>query len=294
MIVLNKQNISIDGLTKLSEECPSLIEKPSIVSEAAPIASTDKNQDKMLSRRYELKYRINESKARAIARYVEDYIPADKYSITQPDYEYPISSLYLDSNTLDLFNETIDKKVNRFKLRIRCYDDNPESPCFFEIKRRFNTVIVKDRARAEKCSIANILQNPCFLPCNNTNSDEEILKQFQFYARMINIKPIVLVKYMRQAYEGDTSNRVRITFDRNLSFKTVNQPKLQVNGLGWQNVPMDFVVLEIKFTENYPAWLSEMVKMFDLKQTSMSKYVSTVKQSMAFGYSGMIGQEGVN
>ncbi len=287
MIVINKSNVSIGNHQILGENSPGIelptgqqIPKENLQNSAN---NQKKSKDKMLKRRYELKYRIPEAKARAIAKYVEDYIPVDKFSKDKEDYEYPISSLYLDSHTLDLYNETIDKKVNRFKLRVRCYDDNSESPCFFEIKRRFNSVIVKDRARAEKKDLADILLNGCFVPCQLDKDCEETLKQFQFYARMINSRPIVLVRYIRQAFEGSSSSRVRITFDRKLSYKMVNSPELVVGGGGWQMVPMDFVVLEIKFSDNYPSWLSDMVKIFDLKQTSMSKYCSTVKQSFALG-----------
>ena len=245
-----------------------------------PIPSQNKPKDKMLARRYELKYRIRESKARAIAKYIQDYVNIDKFSLGKKNLEYPISSLYLDSSSLDLFNETIDKKTNRFKLRIRCYDDDASSPCFFEIKRRCNTVILKDRAKIKKDELANILNSGCRMPQDLDCDCQKVLRQFQFYSRMINTRPIVLVRYMRQAFEGTSSNRVRITFDRKLSYKMVDKPQLSVGGSGWHNVPMDFVILEIKFNDNYPNWLSEMVKIFDLKQSSMSKYVSTVKQSL--------------
>jgi len=240
-------------------------------------------KDSMISCRYELKYRIQESKARAIAHYIQSYISADQYSRKSPDYQYPISSLYFDSNQLHLCNETIEKKTNRFKLRVRCYDDNPESPCFFEIKRRLNTVIVKDRARLSKTSFADILLARR-IPGDLHKKDIEVLHQFLLYVQMLQARPIVLVRYMRQAFEDDSYNRVRITFDRELSFKTVDFPVLMVNGPGWNRIPMDFVILEIKFNNRYPAWLNDMVKIFDLKQTAMSKYVSSVKQSYFTGF----------
>ena len=249
----------------------------------ATVKHTHKNKDSMLSCRYELKYRIRESKARAVAQYVQAYIPPDKYARTVPNQEYPLSSLYFDSEGLHLCNETIQGKKNRFKLRIRCYDDKPESMCFFEIKRRINTVILKDRARIPKTQIANVLQggkitSPLY------KKDEATLNQFRLYVRSLYARPILLVRYMRQAFEGDSSNRVRITFDRKLSFRTMRQPIVTTNGTGWHELPMDFVVLEIKFTDRYPIWLSDMVKVFDLKQTAMSKYVSTVKQSCNMGF----------
>ena len=237
----------------------------------------------MLSCRYELKYRIRETKARAIAQYIQSYISADAYARKNPRHEYPISSLYFDSDHLHLANETIDKKKNRFKLRIRCYDDKPESMCFFEIKRRLNTVILKDRARIPKSQILNALAGSK-ISAPLYKKDEKALDQFRFYVKNLCARPILLVRYQRQAYEGDSSNRVRITFDRQLDFRTVRTPEVTTNGPGWCNVPMEFVILEIKFTDRYPFWLTDMVKIFDLKQTAMSKYVSTVKQSCNAGF----------
>ena len=243
----------------------------------------EKNKDSMLSCRYELKYRIRESKARAIAQYVQSYIPADQYSRKNPGLEYPISSLYFDSQELQLCKETIEEKVNRFKLRIRCYDDNPQTPCFVEIKRRLNSVILKDRARLQKEMLKSVIQDLC-VPDSLYEKDKKILRQFQFYLRTLCARPLVLVRYKRQAFEGDSRNRVRVTLDREMSFKAVDRPVLTMNGEGWRRIPMDFVILEIKFTNHYPLWLSDMVKCFDLKQTAMSKYVSSVQQSCSMGF----------
>ena len=249
-------------------------------------------KDTMLSCRYELKYRIRESKARALAQYIQSYISPDQYSRKCPDYQYLISSLYFDSENLHLCKETIERKKNRFKLRVRCYDDNPQSPCFFEIKRRLDCVILKDRARLSKETFTKIIRDN-YIPEKLYKKDREILQQFQFYLRVLQARPIILVRYMRQAFEDDSSNRVRITFDRKLSFKTAEQLIVTTNGSGWQSIPMDFVILEIKFTNRYPSWLNDMVKIFDLKQTAMSKYVSSVKQSCAMGFCGPRCQIGV-
>lgn len=242
---------------------------------------SENNKDTMLSCRYELKYRIRESKAGAIAQYVQSYIHPDKYALKQPGLKYTISSLYFDSNELHLCKETIYQRKNRFKLRVRCYDDNPESPYFVEIKRRLNSVIIKDRARIQKEMLKGIMN--FHVPDELYSKDKKILTQFNFYLLSLRARPIVLVRYMRQAFEGDSRNRVRITFDRQLCFKAVNCLEVTTNGSGWKPVPMDFVILELKFTERYPIWLSDMIKIFDLKQTAMSKYVSSVQTSCSLG-----------
>ncbi|MEN8128299.1 MAG: polyphosphate polymerase domain-containing protein [Planctomycetota bacterium] len=239
--------------------------------------------DKILSCRYELKYRIRETKAHAIAQYIQSYISPDQYARKRPGHEYPVSSLYFDSDSLHLCKETLEGRKNRFKLRVRCYDDNPQSVCFFEIKRRINSVIFKNRARIPKVHLLDAIRGN-MATAGLYKKDRETLDQFSFYLQSLRANPILSVRYIRQAYEGDSSNRVRITFDRELAFKAVDTPKVSVDGQNWHTVPMDFVILEIKFSDRYPYWLTDMVKIFDLKQTAMSKYVSSVKQSCSSGF----------
>lgn len=105
---------------------------------------------------------------------------------------------------------------------------------------------------------------------------------------------MMLVRYDRQAYEGDTAVRLRVTFDRNLNYKAVTKPDLEVYGTNWHRVPLNFVILEIKFTQHFPFWLSDMVKCFNLKQGAFSKYVSTLKQSNSFGSSSPTIMAGIN
>ncbi len=245
----------------------------------APIANP---KDTMLACRYELKYRISESRARAIAQYVRAFIEPDRYAKLRPRGEYPIVSLYLDSDGFQLARETWEGKKNRFKLRIRGYSDNPESPCFFEVKRRVSNVILKSRARVQHEDVSTILKTGQ-IP-TGYKTDENALRQFLLYVNYVNAKPLVLVRYMREAYEGDSDNRVRVTFDRQLSYKITREPLIRLNGTGWQDARLSFVILEIKFTAHYPAWLSRMVKTFDLKQGAMSKYGSSIQLSCAAGF----------
>jgi len=236
--------------------------------------------DRTLGCRHEIKYIISESKAQALARFVHPYLQPDRYSKLQPSGSYPIVSLYLDSDNLQLARETMTGKANRYKLRIRGYTDEPEYPLFLEIKRRVNTVIIKSRSRIMHDNIENLLSGMS-LPPQNYTIDEEALKQFQFYMKNINARPMILIRYMRQAFESSLENRVRVTFDRELCYKVTQTPEVKFGGTGWQHhsYTMGNVILEIKFTARYPGWLNQMVKAFDLRQESVSKYATSIKQS---------------
>jgi hypothetical protein len=235
--------------------------------------------------RYELKYRISESVAEAITQFVRPHLHLDHYCKSQPNRSYPIVSLYLDSRDLALCWQSLEGQKNRFKLRIRSYTDDPAYPRFLEIKRRMNSIIIKSRARIRHEDVAGLI---CGAPISweGGSADEQTPQQFRLYRDMIGAGPVILVRYMRQAYEGDTENRVRVTFDRELAFRASDRPEVTLDGGRWQYYPGNSVILEIKFTGAFPLWLSQMVRCYNLRQQSFSKYVSSLQQS---GWSGLGG-----
>jgi hypothetical protein len=236
-----------------------------------------KSVDSVLRCRYELKYLVCESKAKAIEGYIKNRIDLDKYSKKSPGGVYPITSLYLDSHNLKLCRETLDGHKNRFKLRIRTYDiDDPNSPGFFEIKRRLNNIIIKDRVCVKHGDIEHVLHG-LSMPSGYCPADQQTIRQFRLYVNTINAAPVINIRYMRQAYEGD--NKVRITFDRQLKFKTCSKVEGLFQNYGWQDFPDGSVIVEIKFTDRYPSWLNQMVRVLELYQQSVSKYASSLQRS---------------
>jgi hypothetical protein len=238
--------------------------------------------DRTLRCRHELKYRITEARAAAVEHFVRPYLHLDHYCKIRPAGAYPIVSLYLDSPGLKLCRQTMEGHKNRFKLRIRSYDQGADYPRFFEIKRRINTIIVKSRARVMPHDVGALLAGWA-LPPQDYSTDEDTLRQFQFYYKGINAAPVLGVRYLRRAYEGDSENRVRVTFDRHLAYSLTDHPNAVFTNGQWQPHLSNDVILEIKFTGRYPAWLSRMVAYFGLRQQSFSKYVTSVKRSRIMG-----------
>ena len=236
--------------------------------------------DRTLRCRHEMKYHISESIAEAITQFIKPYIQMDRYSKLHRNGDYPIVSLYLDSNDFRLCRESLLGHKNRFKLRIRSYTDEPDYPRFLEIKRRIDTIIMKSRARIMSTDIPDLLAG-LPLPPQSYTADTQTINQFQLYVNSIQAKPAVLVRYMRRAYEGDSYNRVRVTFDRELAYCVTNLPQIRLTGGSWQRNPFTAggVILEIKFTDFFPSWLSQMVKFFNLRQRSISKYASSIEDS---------------
>jgi len=230
--------------------------------------------------RHELKYQITEPQAVAIAQFIRPFLQPDRYCKLQPGGSYPITTLYLDSHDLLLCRQSLEGQKNRCKLRIRSYTDEPDYPRYAEIKRRMNAIIIKSRARIMNGDIPALLAGRALEPQAYT-TDTDTISQFQLYMNSLRARPVVLVRYMRQAYEDSTHHEVRVTFDRQLAYNVTSLPEVRLGGRGWQAhaSTLGRVILEIKFTGHYPAWLAHMIKYFDLQQRSLSKYASSVGES---------------
>ena len=266
-------------------EHPSLPETVRHAGQVKPPVNTPGAEvDRTLRCRYEMKYLISAAQTEAIQQFVKPYMGLDKYSKLQPDGYYPIVSLYLDSSDLQLCRETLTDKRNRFKLRIRGYTDDQQYPLFFEIKRRINTVIMKSRAKVRHQDLATAMKGLRV----SIQTDQDALDQFQLYVGVLGARPTVLVRYWRKAYEAESANRVRITFDRQLSYKLTREPLVYLSGSGWQHnrLTMQGVILEIKFTGRYPNWLNELVRYVDLRAEGISKYATAMQQACALGFCG--------
>src|ERR1041385_5884565 len=94
--------------------------------------------DRLQAQRFERKYFIADRLIPAIREFISGQLELDECSQDNPDYCYPVHSLYLDSSELATYWATVHCEKQRFKLRVHYYNDDPESPLFFEIKRRKN------------------------------------------------------------------------------------------------------------------------------------------------------------
>lgn len=81
--------------------------------------------DRLQFQRFELKFLIRDDIARGIRDFVASYLAVDEFGADMPDLAYPIHSLYVDSEDLRLYWDTVNGTKNRYKLRVRFYDDNP-------------------------------------------------------------------------------------------------------------------------------------------------------------------------
>lgn len=237
---------------------------------------------RLQSSRFELKYIISEGLVRPLREFASSYLEPDEHADPKNGWEYNVHSLYLDSPTLALCRATMQGHKNRFKLRIRFYDFSPESPVFFEIKRRVSDVILKRRAKVRRDAVAGLLAG--HWPDGSEvakGGDFGALQEFCSLRDMLRADGKAFVSYLREAYVTPNDNSVRMTFDRRI-YGTPYEGSFDMTASHDAVYPkVDGVVLELKFTDRFPNWMREMARVFDLERTSMAKYVACVRKLAA-------------
>src|SRR5438094_4911100 len=236
-------------------------------------------EDKMQQQRFELKYIIPEDVSRAVRDFVSGYLEIDEYGATLPDFSYPVHSLYLDSDELHLYQTTINGDKNRFKLRLRFYDNRSEAPIFFEIKRRMNNIICKQRGGVRRDAVDWLLAGHLPEPAHLVSRDPRQLVFLQNFGRLMQdmrAKPKAHIAYLREAWISPRDNSVRVTMDRDVKFEPKSAARLNLDMDKPLIVFGKEVILELKFTDRFPDWFRELVRVFGLMQCGAAKYVDGV------------------
>src|SRR5690606_9517902 len=136
-----------------------------------------------------------------------------------PNFSYPVHSLYLDSRDLKLYRSTINGDKNRFKLRLRFYENRPDAPVFFEIKRRMNNTISKQRVGVRRDAVDSLLAGHLPSPAHLVSKEPKQLLALQNFCRLLanlQAEPRAHIAYLREAWISRYDNSVRVTLDRNV------------------------------------------------------------------------------
>ena len=237
--------------------------------------------------RFEYKYLITEAQAEMVRAFAECHLRPDSHADRSHDNQYPVHSLYLDSADLGLYQSSVAGQKNRFKLRVRFYDDRADTPAFLEIKARKNDVIQKQRSAVSKDCVERILGSFCVMADDvgdGSPLSRKAMERFCELSAELLARPRTIVSYMREAYVDPDGGPTRVTFDRRLRCLATRSAVLSVDEPGWLDLPNDWVVLEIKFTDTFPNWAREMVEAVGLTRTSAAKYVRAIDTLSSFGF----------
>jgi hypothetical protein len=238
-------------------------------------------ESRLQTQRLELKYIVPEDLAVRIRDFLLPFLQIDEFGASQPDLSYPVHSLYLDSPDLFTYHSTINGDRNRYKLRIRFYEGRPQAPVYFEIKRRQDNAIYKQRCAVVREAVHEVMAGviPDRRSLVEGGPDEE--RSLYSFCRLVNqlqARPIAHVAYRREAWLSMGNNRTRVTMDRRV--QTCREPSIRLDAKLTDPVTVfgDDVVLELKFTGRFPNWMSELVQVFGLEPCSAAKYVDGIER----------------
>jgi hypothetical protein len=103
------------------------------------------------------------------------------------------------------------------------------------------------------------------------------VQKFCTFMTQLRAKPKSHIYYKREAYVSD-NDEVRVTLDRDVYSEAHLSPVLSLK----MNEPVQsfkgLVILELKFTNRFPNWFRELVRMANVMQTGAAKYVSGITQ----------------
>jgi len=182
---------------------------------------------------------------------------------------------------------TINGDRNRFKLRVRFYDDDPTTPVFFEIKDRMaNKSRPKKRAAVRRDAVASLLAANSPQSSHLTSEDPQdfpALEEFCERMHGLNAQPKIHVAYSREAYMSTNDNFVRLTMDREVRADALPRDEQAASSIRLSMTmrnPMlvwgKDVVLELKFPDRFPDMFRELVHIFGLRRCGAGKYVDSI------------------
>jgi hypothetical protein len=230
---------------------------------------------RLQAQRFELKYLIDDAITPQIRDFARSYLELDDYGLGSPQCAYDVHTLYLDSDDLKTYQDATNGTKNRFKLRLRYYDDKPETPVFFEIKARMDNCILKQRCPVRREAVPLLLAGQ--LPAAGQMLSREArhfatLQRFNMLLLQLNARPKTHNNYLREAWVSPHDNSLRVTMDRNIRIEPYFIADAPVKMTNPARIFTDVVILELKFTTRFPAWFRDLVCAFNLMQFSASKY----------------------
>jgi len=226
--------------------------------------------------RFERKYVVTRTAADAIRRFIAAYLVPDVYMAGQGPYGYQVNSLYFDTPSLSLYRESVEGHKNRYKLRIRFYNETSAGPVFLEIKKRTTETIHKLRAAVSRRAAEKLLGGARLTTKDLVSADEGAMRgldEFCNRRERQRLEGAAFVCYEREAYVSNAAEGVRVTFDHNI----VGQAYYSDCSLALPDkrapIAPRGIVLELKYNGGIPQWLHDLVASFRLERQPFSKYV---------------------
>lgn len=221
-------------------------------------------------KRTEDKYILSKSQAAKIQKLVEEKMA--------PSYPNPtttftlIKSTYLDSPDAKAYQDHVNKKKDRCKIRIRTYGNNGS----WATKEAYLEEKETHQGGDKKKQRARLWDddNTDFLNGESKDFVDSVHKKVS----KEDLKPVCVVSYSRQAYQDPDG--FRVTFDSDIEYtklgETISIPKSDLDMIRALDIGTKYdvekdVVMEVKHNGE-PGWFKELLEKEGIQHTSFSKY----------------------
>ncbi len=211
--------------------------------------------------RTEKKYIITLKQRRELLKIISEHIKADEYG------ESTVCSLYFDTDDYRLIRSSIDKPIYKEKLRLRSYSTpKKDSNVFLELKKKYKGVVYKRRRTLDYTTAMDYVNN------GNLPDDSQIMREIDWAMHFYNgLKPKMFIAYDRTAFYSKNDFNLRITFDKNVRFRTDNLD-LAKGSYGERILSPELCIMEIKALNAMPLWLTNALNELKIFPGSFSKY----------------------
>ena len=223
--------------------------------------------------RYEFKYLLNAERRHEVEAEVSHFMTFDGHVHEDMDNSYLVRSLYFDNYVASHYYEKIDGVRMRRKFRLRTYDRRlqPDVPVYLEekgrrIERTYKHRIAIDPAHLE--IFANPVRRGELL---SLYPGVDLIEGLYFDGVRRQVRPCVLVDYVRRPYTSFYDMNFRVTFDSHLMATACNDlfPPPAAN---WHQANAGYTILEVKFHRRIPAWFHRVLQAYNMRRLSISKF----------------------
>ncbi len=178
-----------------------------------------------------------------------------------------VQSLYYDTDDYTLIRLSLERPAYKEKLRLRVYGEpGTLTQSFVEIKKKYSGVVYKRRTEMPLREATDALLRG-WMP----EKAGQIGREVQWMMHRYGLHPAAVISYDRDAWFCREQPGVRITFDRNLTFRDW-EPDLNSRAAGISLLPADQRLMEIKTDGIYPLWLVQLLQETEVQRTHFSKY----------------------
>lgn len=215
--------------------------------------------------RYEKKYIINNLQVELLKQRLSPIMKLDS-NLNDSDF-YSIRSIYFDDYNDTCLNQVINGISERFKYRIRFYNNN-DSYIVLEKKYKINNMTKKDNCVISRKQLYNILHNKNIYV---SKDNPKLLNEFYLQMKIRGFKPKVVIDYDRIPFVYELGN-VRITIDYNLSCSHKFDNLFNSEKFSIPLLEEGYSILEVKYNEFIPDFIRFALQINELDRISYSKY----------------------